>query len=70
MSWDYTFIIIPKKKKKDPPLKFHYTNIYTKFKEKREREREREIERIYRGTRKSEAINRDKKKKIKSKREW
>ena len=64
MSWDYTFIIIPKKKKKDPPLKFHYTNIYTKFKEEREREREREIEQIYIATRRSEAINRDKEKKL------
>ena len=52
-------------------MKFHYTNIYTKFKgkKKKRREREREIERIYRGTRRSEAINRDKKKKKLNQRE-
>ena len=62
MSWDYTFIIIPKKK--NQLLKLHSTNIYTKKKREKlnefteehievkkliEKNREREREREMKG---------------------
>ena len=54
MSQDYTFIIIPKKKKKKPTIETsQHKYLHTKKKK-------RKIEQIYRGTHRSQEIDRKK----------